>query len=829
MLRRLKVPAAGGFPSFVSGYRKSGLQHNVNACRRSSIHHVVNHGRRLGLGTVRHYTKPGASIVQSSSSSSTSASCVVSMTTLFHGTFLNHKEQVKKMSTTMLQNENENEDEEMTTHQPLMMMEDDEDEWLDATIDIVHSSKKQSSLIMTRIYKEIPLLIQDFLAEAGEVEEEEGHHQFLRHGNASLATRYQNELHWIRKRMETNHVATITSSSSTSSFNLAADQDSFDATTSEERAQDEDDAIIKWRASPFSVQDKDGDHFYDGVRLTVADEEDLFKPHEASLIADSTRQEESTNIHPRHDKISSPREDDESLLPTTTTIPATSTSLDLLASCLALLRAMSRHDWTILDDQALLLKTNEEEQQCATTQESKYDNHAQSSTSDHGLIPAAEDYDDSNSLDHVDDDEDDDEDDELFWTLRQLKVGGVSLESTNDFNLVLARIALAAELDRDDILEALFDTLHQIKAAATAASSSSSSSSCAEGRNSVGPNAMTYEILLLVMLKRLGALRSGLDLVRRDMVQPFSPSSSSSSSSHLCTTATLEAAIQLCEKSGDLSLARELWRIAQSKKDEANMDGDETRITNRVHHSMLNMFKAVDGRVEAIEILRISLQDNRRQINNGLDRVFVNAINWPTRNRKGESIDNLPVLVSILDLLDEDKFYKPGVSVFEQLLISVAKGDHLGNHARWKVVQRIFMKMFDSFSNFHLDQPTMSIGLEASEALSDSTLAAEIITRMLDFEFGQITQHQPSSNSPSGLLSSKSTLKAMDICVNNGDAASARRILDCVEAHKDAAQIPRAIRQRLYVSTLKVYGNTGQGQVAEQLLAAMLSSDVEPT
>jgi hypothetical protein len=782
--------------------------------------------------------------------------------TSFHGTFQNHEEQENAG------NEEQDDDDEVTM-QPLMMEQDEE--WLDTTT-IIHSSEQ--SMIMARIEKEIPLLVQDYLAvseaaassssssssnpkDADKIMMEERQDQY-RHGiTTSLAARYQKKLNWIMRRMAREHVVTTTTTTS-SSFSSVVEEEQHAGyqisllTPGSERTLQEDANNDKWqRASSVSVLQ---DSIYDdGDDVSfIDDEEEDIKPREAHLAESSGA---TTNNHHRHG-ISS-RHQESSLITTTT---KRSTRLVLLDSCLALLHAMSRHDWAVVDDQSLLLTDDDDEHEQCALQESKYDPDVSSTISDKGLqAKVVDDDDDDDMNDNLD--LDDVDDDELFWTLRQLKLGGVALESTNDYNLVLVRIALAAELDHDDILEALFDTLRQIKAAAAAAaaasssSSSSSSSTCAADS---GPNATTYEIVLLIMVKRLGAFRSALDLVRRDMIQTFSLSSSSSSSpspssSRLCTTGTLEAAIQVCEKVGDLRLARELWRIAKSKNaahDVVNIGDDndsnandraQVRISNRVHHSMLNMFKAVDARDEAIETLRICLRDNGRQINTGLDRVFVNAINWPNRNRKGEPIDNLPVLVSILDLLDDDALYKPDSAVLRQLLILVARGARQDNHhTRWKVVHRVVQKLFNSFPAFHVDEAVLSIGVEASEALSDSALAAEVITRMLDGEFGQtlcahnqtnrfVAQHQPSRNSTIGLLSSKNILKAMGICVNSGDAASARRILDCVEAHHDPAQIPRAIRQRLFVLTLKVYATVGQVQGAEQLLLAMLSSDVEPT
>jgi hypothetical protein len=555
--------------------------------------------------------------------------------------------------------------------------------------------------------------------------------------------------------------------------------------------------------------------------LYIDEDEDL-SPLDAYL--DDAK--EATNIV--HDTAQRRRQEQQDQLD----MPKVPKRLLLLHSCLALLRAMSRNDWAVVDDQSLLLTSDaDENDEEHATHESSLD-PGQSFTSSNKGLQEKDDH-DYNSINN--ETSLDDVDDELFWTLRQLKRGDVAVESIDDYNLVLARIGLAAELNHDDILEAIFDTLHQIKSAAAAKTSTV---------NISGPNATTYEILLLIMIKRLGAFRSALDLVRRDMIHQ---TSSSPFSSHLCTTTTLEAAIQLCEKSGDLDLARKLWRIPKSKNvahdADASKDNDriEVRRTNRAHHSMLNMFKAVDARDEAIESLRTSLRDNDREINSGLDRVFVNAINWPNRNRKGEPIDNLPVLVSILDILNENTLYIPDVSVLKQLLISVSRGAELENHKRWKVVQRIFRKIASSYSAFHVDEGLMSIGLEASEALLDSTLAAEMVTRMLDGEFGHgrigvmMTQtnhfahHELSSKTTNRLPSSRSILKAMDICVGCGDAASSRRILDCAETHYDAAQIPKAIRQRLFVSTLKVCATVGQGQLAEQLLSTMLSRDLEPT
>lgn len=191
-------------------------------------------------------------------------------------------------------------------------------------------------------------------------------------------------------------------------------------------------------------------------------------------------------------------------------------------------------------------------------------------------------------------------------------------------------------------------------------------------------------------------------------------------------------------------------------------------------------------------------------------------------NRFGRRIDNSVVLSDIIGILEAEQIYNPGIAVWKKLVDAAIKGAS-EDESRWSLISAVFKCLSHSAPGYCPDQQLLRKGLRASKALNDPLLTSELIWRSV------INSPKSSSASPAGCVRPQDIpfmdfAGAMDICVNNGDMISCRKILTSA---KRAGLAGRNLRA-LYCLNLKGFAFRGDVDHCELLIADMLEKHLEP-
>jgi hypothetical protein len=342
-----------------------------------------------------------------------------------------------------------------------------------------------------------------------------------------------------------------------------------------------------------------------------------------------------------------------------------------------------------------------------------------------------EQHDDQDDNDY-DDDGDYDEIARLLDMVADAKVGRLVLK-TSDYNTILARFAIAPELTVERTLENVMQTYQQMVEMAKV------------GMTDSGPDATTYELLMLTLNRRLSSSNTAVEIMQQMM----------SSRGVGWTPQTMKAAFQLCQGRKDLKSARVVLKDVVADKSRS------FKIPSGVLLAYSDMLKSEDAQNEALELLELSMevstgtvcaaryaffgfgfltiehiipQEQTGDRSQGLDDVLVSCIRWPQRDRNGQSIDNTLFLSKILRILEADASNPAGFYVWKQFIVECAKRKARQNASRWELVQRVLKKLSTDNPRFWPDHLLLKCGLEASEFLLDSELASTLIARALEHD-----------------------------------------------------------------------------------------------
>lgn len=234
-----------------------------------------------------------------------------------------------------------------------------------------------------------------------------------------------------------------------------------------------------------------------------------------------------------------------------------------IAPALALLRTMNQQDWRLYDgtvEDADVMEDQFEDEFAEEAMQISSENE-QENTQD-SEVP----IDDANCLDN------------FQHLLARAKVGAIDLQ-TAEYNAILARLAVASELDPDEISVLLMNVYWQMTKLAS------------DGNQDAAPNSDTYEILLLTLSHRLGSIKTAADLVK-SMIENRAA----------WTPETLVAAMHVLERRTLLDTAMEmLYNVVD--------DSDRIfKVPNRAFHSLLNMTKSVDAQDTALEVIQVCIK-----------------------------------------------------------------------------------------------------------------------------------------------------------------------------------------------------------------------------
>lgn len=212
-----------------------------------------------------------------------------------------------------------------------------------------------------------------------------------------------------------------------------------------------------------------------------------------------------------------------------------------------------------------------------------------------------------------------------------------------------------------------------------------------------------------------------------------------------------------------------------------------------------------------------------------MDDVLIDVLEWPTRNRRGQAIDNTSVLLLVLEEMENPRGYTPGYAVLKRQIMAFAKGAK-SHESRWSLVRRAFALVYSTYPSFWPDHEVLVIGMDTSEALLDSKLAADLISRVIAHESEKMlrTPHNavplPGGRGshtlpPSPTLPFLSIVKAIEVAVHKGDLESIQVILDCCS--KVQSYIPEPILQTVFTMALKAYANAGKPKLCVEIVEEM--------
>lgn len=168
---------------------------------------------------------------------------------------------------------------------------------------------------------------------------------------------------------------------------------------------------------------------------------------------------------------------------------------------------------------------------------------------------------------------------EIDRFLASVQRGELSL-STDDYNAILARVSVSADLEPDEVSKILLNVYHNMLQL-----SNLGSSECC-------PNAMTYEIILLTLNRRLESVTTAIDLVKNMTDELL-----------IWTPELLVAAFHTIQKRNLLSFGINVINTARSGRDKKRF-----RIPIRVFMSLIRMEKALNAQDDAISTIKMYMK-----------------------------------------------------------------------------------------------------------------------------------------------------------------------------------------------------------------------------
>lgn len=187
------------------------------------------------------------------------------------------------------------------------------------------------------------------------------------------------------------------------------------------------------------------------------------------------------------------------------------------------------------------------------------------------------------------------------------------------------------------------------------------------------------------------------------------------------------------------------------------------------------------------------------------DHLFRNASRWPTKRRGGKRIENSTALKSILNLLTERQtVYRPSCLVWESMIIAFAQGAKQ-NESRWELVKQAFFNLSQDVPNYWPDDDLLRHGFHACEALGDTKLAADLISRRL------ACNDPAKSRIPFFILKNY-----LNLCLTYRDIDVFKQLLVAIDPKR--AQFTKHNEIELFELGIKGFASLGDPKAAQTLL-----------
>jgi hypothetical protein len=178
--------------------------------------------------------------------------------------------------------------------------------------------------------------------------------------------------------------------------------------------------------------------------------------------------------------------------------------------------------------------------------------------------------------------------------LGKAKMGQVYL-STNDYNTILARLAISPEIPPEQTLNLMMQTHGQMIELSNLIETSDMI------MDDFRPDATTYEILLLVLSRRLQALSTAMSIVSDELLQ------SKSNKSFTWTPTLLEIVIQNCKSRRYTDIAKRLLSGLHSDEEHTRITMSEN-ISKQAQISFIDVMKSENFMEEGVQVLQLVLK-----------------------------------------------------------------------------------------------------------------------------------------------------------------------------------------------------------------------------
>jgi pentatricopeptide repeat protein len=230
------------------------------------------------------------------------------------------------------------------------------------------------------------------------------------------------------------------------------------------------------------------------------------------------------------------------------------------------------------------------------------------------------------------------------------------------------------------------------------------------------------------------------------------------------------------------------------------------------------------------------------------NRLLLNLCRWPTRTRRGDFIDSVPLLLKILDILSmklvegEKAKLQIWITVVDQLSRSAHSDSTL-----WKHVNAAMRTMFKAYPAMYPGMKLLRIGLQASESTADADLAADIIRKEVTNHTRPVRSDRTTLESVvvglteagDGLGEDKAQCiperspvphqvfrKSLETCLRCNDTRSASAILESF--NQISGTYPIGAQAELNAMVLLCYAKAGHAESAKHLLFDMMKSGMHP-
>jgi pentatricopeptide repeat protein len=346
--------------------------------------------------------------------------------------------------------------------------------------------------------------------------------------------------------------------------------------------------------------------------------------------------------------------------------------------------------------------------------------------------------------------------------------------SMDDHNLLLARLALALDLERDDVAALLMHEFTSMCQAKT-------------------PDAASYEILLSALVHRLQQFDSATQVVEH-MIQNRSS----------WTPECLTAAMYAYKGRGRRDDAWDLLQTVYTNP------AREFKIQNKTFQVVVEVALSEQRSDEVLQIMEMAMKETRRRSDTNVEKILLLGLNCSsTKDRQATEF-----LTKVMTILEERTVMVPSDRVWRHFIYVAFSRRRRKDKVLGQLIRQAFHNWALFKPSFRPSDSFLSIGLAVSESLCDAEFAADLVLRCLRRDGGKVD---------SASIPILQIIRAVNICIESGDVHKGRLILDRCIAHPN---IHTAMRHKMYASVLRGYAEAGDTVAARQLLSVMAESSI---